>query len=73
MKIAAYTVGITLGVAAWLKFGPVVALLIVAIAFLWTIAEELQSIRAILRIAHASALREHYEEEIESRHFPNGL
>lgn len=40
----------------------VLALMIIAVAFLWTIVEQLQDIRAILRIAHADALEKDSED-----------
>ena len=46
----------------------VVMLLMAAIACLWTIAEQLQAIGEVLKIAHADALREHLEDEIEEKY-----
>jgi len=50
MKYVSLALVASIGAIVWLKVSPIAALLLIAVALLWTVAQELKAIRCLLSI-----------------------
>ena len=50
MKYVSLALVASIGAIVWLKVSPIAALLLIAVALLWTVAQELKAIRYLLSI-----------------------